>query len=446
MATAKELRAELKQHVAQMEAMLDDGSHETRNDEYVALERRCEQIVAELEGEESRKSAIEGRKSGLAPFKFAAAGRVTRPWLASDLNGARRGQPTGPAFRTASGETVRAYRGGEPIYSPAGGQFDQTDFGPTPVGDAVAAALTGRPLPMASGNYGASDVAGGFLLAPELSARVVDLARAASVVQRAGALTVPMESEELQIARVTGDPTAYWRGEGVAVTASGMTFDRVTLKAKTCAAIVPVSVEWVEDAANGAQLIESTLATVLGQELDRVALAGTGAASEPRGILNVSGVNTVGSIGAIGDYQDVSEAVEAILTANYTGDISDLAWLLHPREAAAYDQLIGTVDGEPLQPTRWVGQLKQHYTTKLPINGGGGGNEASMIVGDFSQLIIGVRAAARIEILPVGTVTDGDGVTHNAAAELKRLIRAYLRMDVACLRPSHFTVLSGITG
>lgn len=49
-----------------------------------------------------------------------------------------------------------------------------------------------------------------------------------------------MESAELDIAKVVGDPKAYWRKENEAIPSSTMEFGKVTLKAKTLAALVAV--------------------------------------------------------------------------------------------------------------------------------------------------------------------------------------------------------------
>ena len=55
---------------------------------------------------------------------------------------------------------------------------------------------------------------GGFLMPDPISANVIDLARNASVVIRAGAITIPMTTKTLRLARVVTDPTPTWRQEG----------------------------------------------------------------------------------------------------------------------------------------------------------------------------------------------------------------------------------------
>jgi HK97 family phage major capsid protein len=262
---------------------------------------------------------------------------------------------------------------------------------------------------------------------------------------RAGALTLPMDARELAIARIVADPVPMWRPEGSSVTGTTMSFDRVTLRAKTLAAIVPVSIELLEDAANAGQIIQSSLQQAMGLALDKAALMGSGAETEPLGIKNQAGVNAIAAVGALTDYSKLTAAVGKAYAANYPGDPGGLSCVMNPREGETFDSLEDTT-GQPLQPTPWAAALKKFATTSLPITEGGGGNESSMIVGDFSQVVIGMRTSgAMVRILESGTVTDSDNQVHEAASQLKKLIVAYLRADVVLLRPSWMTVLSGIT-
>lgn len=291
--------------------------------------------------------------------------------------------------------------------------------------------------------HGGSDTAGGYLLPTPLSEIFVDLARSASVVMRAGATTLPMSTSELSIARLTSDPTTAWRGETVAVTGSTPTFDKVTLRPKTLAAIMPVSIELLEDATNAAQVIESALANSLGLALDQAALSGTGIGAEPRGVRNHASVNTIASVGTPASYANATAAVGDILAANYPGEVSALSWIRHPRDAETYDGLLDTTD-QPLRPTPWAEQLRKFHTTSISTTEDT--NKSFMVYGAFNELLIGMRTSGVVlEVLREGTITDSDSTTWNATTQLMRHVRAYLRADVALLRPTWFTVSTGVT-
>jgi HK97 family phage major capsid protein len=90
--------------------------------------------------------------------------------------------------------------------------------------------------------------AGGHLVPTPLSARVIDLARNATQVFRAGAITVPMTAQTLKLARLTSEGTPAWKSENAAISAADMVFDSVTFTARTMVRLVQLSVELFEDA------------------------------------------------------------------------------------------------------------------------------------------------------------------------------------------------------
>ena len=292
---------------------------------------------------------------------------------------------------------------------------------------------------------GGSDTGGGYLLPSPVSERFVDLARSASVCMRAGAQTLAMDTSEISIARLTADASPVWREELVAVTSSDVAFDKIVLRPKVVAAIIPVSIELLEDAANAASIIESSLQSQLGLKLDQAILSGTGASAEPTGIRNHADVNSITSVGTPTNYSHLTSAIKSIFEANFDRELRDVAWVTNPRDGATYDGLADTT-GQPLRPTPWAADMRRFSTTSIATDEGGGSNESYMIVGDFRQCLVGMRTSGvNLEVLREGTVTDSSGDSWNATTQLLRHVRAYMRVDVALLRPTWFTVLSGVT-
>lgn len=403
-------------------------------DELIADADQCEKAVdakyahaVEFANRDGRFAA-HARRADLSKIAGSAAPAMPR------------GNDSPPAgrvmFRDDGGRDVRAYAHNEPM----------TEGEPLDIGRMLYAQLTGRfdmLQPHELKNLGANS-GDGYLLTPHYSQNIIDLARSASVAMRAGAMTVNMPGETLNLVRLLTDPVSHWRHPGNPVTATDMVFGMLTLTSKTLASIVPIYLEWLEDARNGAQVITNAIQNAMALKLDQAALFGLGAAAEPRGILNEPSVNAVTGVGTPTNYAEVSQAVGDILNANYPGDVSGLAWVKHPRDGETYDNLLDT-DNNPLRMTPWAEQLQKFHTTSLPTTDGGGGNESSMIVGDFKQVIFGIRRRMNVRVLDSGSVTDSAGVTHNAANELKRLIVVYMRADVGVLRPTWLTKLTGVT-
>lgn len=349
-------------------------------------------------------------------------------------------------FRDAeSGREIRAYRHEHRLADQvrSEGERGQT----LDIGRFLHAQLTGRASDLSAHErsaIGSYDGSGGYLLSPAASSRVLDLARSASVVSRAGAMTVSLTAAETKLVKLASDPVAHWRHEGVDVPATDMTLSAITMIPRMLAAIIPVPIEVLEDASNASAVINSALASSMGLALDQAALGLTAGPAMPKGILQNVGLNGVAAVGTPTNYVELTDAVKAILMANHPGPVSSLAWISHPRDAATYEGLIDTT-GQPLQPTPWAKELKRFTTTSLPTDEGAG-TESTMIVGDFSQVILGMRTRGlNVRMLDAGTVTDAAGKEHNAASQLKRLIVAYLRADVAVMRPNWFTKLYGVT-
>ncbi len=353
-----------------------------------------------------------------------------------------RNVPNGPAqgmeLRFANGQTQRALLPHERFAA----RQDSCGFGgdePVSIGNCIAALVTGRHERMNATErrtmLGGADTGGGYLVHGGVADRVIDLARSASVSLAAGAQTFTMDEGTVKIVKLTADPTAMWRAEGVDVLASQPTFGAITLTAKTLACAVPLSLELMQDAPNAAQIAETALSAAIGLKLDQAILQGVGSEQEPLGILNTSNVNEIASVGTPADYSKFSEAVGKILTANRPS-ADGLAWVQHPDVFGVLDRLQDTTN-QPLNKPGWVRGLRPFSTTSL--------STANGIIGDFSQILVGVRRNIGIRVVDAGTITDTNSETHNMLAQMKRLLFAYLRVDVACVRPPFFTKLTGIT-
>lgn len=409
----------------------------------------CEALLAKIDNENRDFNATEQELFDLKNARLSelrktideemAASAYVTTTAASDFNPDR---PIGGQTFTSqkTGELIKTLKYGEPMC--------QTRFNePAPAGRLIHSWLTGssdRPELSAEIGRGGVDTNGGYLFTPQLGSYITDLARNASVCQRAGAQTVVMESPEMHMIRVASDPTTHWRPEGVAVPASGMTFDRVILKSHVLACIVPITLELLEDAANSAQLIEQVVASAIASEIDRACLCGSGAESVPRGIRYTTGVNEIATVGAPASYYQVSQGVRKILEANFQGPASGLAWIMSGREAGSYDMLVD-LNGNPLQPTPWAADVQRYVTNTISTTEGVGADESYMVLGDFSQMLIGTHASGvQVRRLPAGTVTDGDGKSWNAVSQLLEHLVIHTRIDVAVMRPSWFTLLTGV--
>jgi len=103
--------------------------------------------------------------------------------------------------------------------------------------------------------------------------------------------------------------------------------------------------------------------------------------------------------------------------------------------------LLRTSTGEVLAPPDSVAKLKRLFTNQIPNNlTQGANNDCSLaFVGDFTNLLIGMRTQLQLEISREAVVN-----SVSMFETLQVAIRAYLRADIALEHPAGFRVVTGI--
>ncbi len=278
-----------------------------------------------------------------------------------------------------------------------------------------------------------TDSAGGYTVPKVLIDQLIDAMRSKQVCVQAGATTVVLEGAQNTIARIASDPVAGWRAENASVAESDPTFEGVVLAPKSLAVLVKVSRELLDDSLNLEQALMMAFAGALGGELDRVALFGTGTAPQPRGIANTSGINSVsmGTNGAqITDYSKLLDSLYEIELDNAAPN----GMVYHPRTGRVINGFKDTTN-QPLLPPPALANVLGFSTTSVPINQtqGTANNASSLIMGDFTQLLLGIRQELRVEVLKEAF-----------AGNLQYGFIAHLRADVALAHPAAFCSLVGI--
>ena len=313
-------------------------------------------------------------------------------------------------------------------------------IGPGSLGKILRAKLLGDPLGLNDSERRAMGEgvggAGGWYVSPLVSGYIIDLARNATCVLKAGAWTLPMDSPELTLVKVLTDPSAYWVGEHVAITESDGSFAPIKLKAVVLGTLIRVSQALLEDAPSAGETIEKMMAAALGLELDRVCLLGDGV-NEPKGLFNCADINlySMGTNGAAPtNYDPFSYASQYVLEDNGV----PTAAIMAPRTFGTLDRLKAATTNQPLVAPQSYKDLEKFYTNQIPVNQTQGTATAasSAFVGDFKNIVIGMRKQLTIDISPAAGT--------NTFSKVEALIRAYLRVDVAVLREDHFCLIKGI--
>jgi HK97 family phage major capsid protein len=392
----KGLREQIGDDVKMAESILDAidadiaaGRCDSTSDTYKAATAKFQALMDGVERKHALLNKLESKED-----KIMLTARELNDLEADDApqsllgNGAPKSKPT---------RWVDQH--GKPVYVLAKGQRwsdlprerDKRLEGVT-IGDCIKASITGKTTPeIRAAMSEGTNTSGGFLVPDELLIGLVDKARAASVIMRAGAQTVPMSSETLRMARLASDATFEHKEENAAFVGSDITFDAITFATSTLGTVVTASRELAEDAPNFASEVEAALVAAFAVKLDDVAINGMGP-TDPDGILDwPSGTGLIGETGSIGAiaWEDLHAAVVAIQLLNYQPN----AYVLNP-EIAGDLAILTSGDGTNsaklwLPPPPTVAPLTSLPTTSI--------SNASIIVGDFTKAVWGVRHGAILE-------------------------------------------------
>jgi hypothetical protein len=133
------------------------------------------------------------------------------------------------------------------------------------VGDYGRAALVGAP---------AGKAASGVMTVPTMvGSQIIDNVRALTVLARAGAGTILIDGPT-NLARISGDATVYQHTEGSTdISESDITLAAVSLNPKLLAALVPLTVELVQDSPNLDAALRTAMAGAFAAKLDALGIA-----------------------------------------------------------------------------------------------------------------------------------------------------------------------------
>jgi len=261
--------------------------------------------------------------------------------------------------------------------------------------------------------------AGGHLVATELLASdFITMLRNASRVIELGARVISDLVGDVAIPRQTGGATAYWVTEGNAPTESQQTFDQVTLSPKTVSAYTDYTRKLLLQATPDVeQLVRVDLATILGLEIDRAAINGSGSAAEPTGILNTTGIGSVvgGPNGAAPLWSHLVNLTGALADSNAAQGA--LAFLTNSKvRSKLLNTAIqaGGVEGNMI----WRGGangdgtligFRAAVSNQVPSNltKGTGSGLSAIIFGNWSDLIIGQWSGLDLLVDPYTLGTSG---------------------------------------
>lgn len=244
--------------------------------------------------------------------------------------------------------------------------------------------------------------AGGNLVGTNLvPSSFIELLRARAVVAQLGAVMLPGLVGNVAIPKQTGAATAYWlQNEADPITESNHTFGQLSLTPKHVGAYTEISRQLMMQSTPAVdQLVMDDFARVLALAIDKAALEGTGSNGQPTGISQTSNIGSV-----TGTSLDLADCLE--FQADLAGSnalVNGCAYVTTPAVAAllAGRARISSTDSVTL----WRGNILEGQIEGFRAVSTTQVTAASMVFGDFSQVVIGEWGFLELAMNPYASFT-----------------------------------------
>lgn len=272
--------------------------------------------------------------------------------------------------------------------------------------------------------------AGGVLVATDnLASSFIELLRNRAVVAQLGATMLSGLQGNVTIPKQTGGGTAYWlTNEATAITESQQTLGQLSMTPRNVGAYTEISRQLMMQSSPAADmLVMNDLSRVLALAIDLAALEGSGASGQPTGISNTASIGAV--TGTSLAYAGILELQTDVAAANALA--GNCAYVTTPAVAAllAARQRFSSTD-TPL----WNGNVLDGTMSGFRAMSTNQLTAASMIFGDFSQVVIGEWGMLELALNPYA----------NFAAAITG-VRAIQTVDVGIRYAGAFSRATSIT-
>lgn len=235
----------------------------------------------------------------------------------------------------------------------------------------------------------------------------IDMLRNKMRVRELGARVLTGLTGPVSFPKQTGAASGSWVGEnpGGDVADSNLLLSLVTLALKTYAASTSFSRQLLVSALSASvdaeNMVREDLATVHALAWDLAAIAGTGAANQPRGIINTAGIGSVaiGANGGAPTYQSILDLETAVTDANVEDD--SLAYLTNAvmrGKLKNTPQLQSATGVIPIWQDGEVNGYKAAVSKQVPrgLTKGTSVDCHAMLFGAWSNLILGEYGALEL--------------------------------------------------
>lgn len=270
--------------------------------------------------------------------------------------------------------------------------------------------------------------AGGYLVATS-NVSYIEMLRNRAVAFRMGAQPLPGQRDSITIPRQTATGSATWlANEASTITEITQTFGQLAMSPKNVGAYTEISRQLALQANPAIEgIVTSDLATVTALAVDTGVISGSGASGQPTGIVNTAGIGAV--TGTSLAFDDILEFQTDVAGANVQPGRGGYA-TTHAVASLCIQRVKYASTASPL----WEGNVWDGTMQGFPAMGSNQMASATMLFGDWSQVLVPEWGVLEVEVNPYANFT---------AAIIG--IRAIYTMDCGLRYAGAFSYASSIT-
>ena len=255
-----------------------------------------------------------------------------------------------------------------------------------------------------------------------LAASFIEQLRNQSVVARLGARLLTGLVGNVDIPKQTAGSTFTWLAENGASTDSDLTIGQVSLSPKTIGGAIPMTRRLLKQGTPDAEMLaRSDLIQGAALAIDVGALSGTGAAGQPLGIMNTTGINTQAIADLANGFPTFAEMVgfeTAVLTDNAL--MGAMNYVTTPAiQGHLKTTFVDTGSGIRIQQDGQVNGYNSTATNQLSAK--------SILFGNFNDCLIGMWGVLDLSV-DTSTLASSGGI----------VVRAFQDVDVAVRHAESF--------
>ena len=294
------------------------------------------------------------------------------------------------------------------------------------------------------------DTAGGFLVPTQVfDQEIIPLLRPRVIAMELGVQELQATGSPVEIPSETSGPAVDAVAENAANTATDLSFGSLIATPHTAQSYIKASRRFLSMGAGAETFIRNRMAEEIALTMNNWILKGTGAAGQPTGILNTTGIGslTSGTWSTTAALRDLELLEELVADANALEGAGNLGWAMHHRAKRALRTMQSNnagvalnVDNRAFTSGSETEILGHAYRTSTQLASGAAAATGELIFGNWEKAMLVQWGNLSVE---------ASNTADDAMSKRQTHIVAYMDMDVVVTQPGAFAAttdldLSGI--